>query len=76
MRAADVTGSCVRSTAQSARSAASGNATSVEMTYRRAAGSVIQRGMWRSMPSGPRTVMGTCGRDEWCTTCSSIPVSG
>ena len=41
-----------------------------------AAGSVIQRGILRSSPSGPCTVTGPSGRRETCTTSNSRPASG
>ena len=41
-----------------------------------AAGSVIQRGIFRSIPSAARTVIGSSRRRGICTASSSLPASG
>ena len=69
-------GSWVLSTAQTARRASTANVATSETMNCRAAGSVIQRGMLRSMPSGPRTVMAMWAWRETRTTSSWAPASG
>ena len=46
------------------------------MTMLPAAGSIIQRGIWMSRPSGPRTVMGSAARRGAETTSNSVPARG
>lgn len=59
-----------------ARSTLRGSVATGETAMAPAAGSIIQRGIFRSMPSGPRTVIGRCDRGDADTTSSSLPTSG
>lgn len=51
-------GSAIASRSATARKTSSGSAATGETSIAPAVGSIIQRGILRSMPSGPRTVMG------------------
>jgi hypothetical protein len=62
--------------AATARSASIESVAVGEISIAPAAASVIQRGILRSIPSGPRTVTGRSARREAETTSSSIPASG
>ena len=59
-----------------ARSAATASVAVSESTKSPAEGSVIHRGILRSTPSGPRTVIGISARRPTRTTWSSVPASG
>jgi hypothetical protein len=69
-------GSALARRSAMARSTSSGSVATGETSIAPAAGSIIQRGILRSMPSGPRTVMGRWERREAETTSSSWPASG
>ena len=64
------------SRAARARSASTEGAASSDNVISLALGSVIQRGIRRSSPSGPRTVSGRSAREPPRTTTSSLPASG
>ena len=71
-------GNCshVASSSMTRRSASSGSVGTSTRAMRAAAGSVIHRGTFRLIPSGPRTVMGSSVRRPPETTSSSRPAKG
>jgi hypothetical protein len=66
----------VLSNADTARSASIASVATAASANSLAAGSIIQQGILRSMPSDPRTVIGICAWRDARTTSSSAPASG
>lgn len=72
----DFNNSCVASNSDAIRKVLSASVVTSDNTMPLAAGAVIQRGILRSTPSGPRIVIGRSILREAQTTSNSLPANG